>query len=574
MSKKKKKTAYKEKTIALKDAEKLTVEEVATKSHKIAADNLNQESSLDKYIRQHRSQIETVKKERKEKKLAAAAALDDLVKTARASAEVAEEPQVTDAVSDASETTEAEAIKSTEATATTEVTDLAPDDSVSSSNDTPDAETSETPIQPEQAEIEQSEQASTPSSPVALDSDSEVQVTSDVSEAVEPDFPEVHGSFDTVVLAADEAAVQASPDTTEAADTVDAAVAPETFSGKSRTDKTVLKSDEISDNDDEAGTSSRKYQKPLIIGACALLLLSAGGLVWHNVDQANQKQAAKTAKDKAQKSEEAKKTAAFKQSYAAFFTDKKQTKLKNDHFAQIDQLSKELAKLSGQADYASLKAKVTALKADISAIQAMNANFDKAVIVDGVLDQTAHVRDGAKLSYTATENDTLNTLLKAAVTHGQEQQKAATSAAVASSAAAANAVNAGNQTAQSTTAAGASQAPATTATGSGLTTAQYQAQYPAVALNTSLSRVPVDPHANLADSAFAWEAGIKELVLQKCRERGYISGDAYILLPASIQKGNGYYNLYRPDGFYLVSINCKTGYFVGNGAGHADDLDY
>ncbi|MBS5010286.1 MAG: Holliday junction resolvase, partial [Streptococcus mitis] len=24
---------------------------------------------------------------------------------------------------------------------------------------------------------------------------------------------------------------------------------------------------------------------------------------------------------------------------------------------------------------------------------------------------------------------------------------------------------------------------------------------------------------------------------------------------------------------YLFTLNCKTGYFVGNGSGHADDLD-
>ena len=42
----------------------------------------------------------------------------------------------------------------------------------------------------------------------------------------------------------------------------------------------------------------------------------------------------------------------------------------------------------------------------------------------------------------------------------------------------------------------------------------------------------------------------------------------------NIVNGNGYYNLYKPDGTYLFTLNCKTGYFVGNGSGHADDLDY
>lgn len=72
--------------------------------------------------------------------------------------------------------------------------------------------------------------------------------------------------------------------------------------------------------------------------------------------------------------------------------------------------------------------------------------------------------------------------------------------------------------------------------GYGLSTAQYQAQYPNVTIVTSNSRVPVDPNADLSNPAYVWAPGIRELVLQKCRERGYITGDAYILLPASIQK--------------------------------------
>ncbi|MDU4037841.1 MAG: cell division site-positioning protein MapZ family protein, partial [Lactococcus lactis] len=84
---------------------------------------------------------------------------------------------------------------------------------------------------------------------------------------------------------------------------------------------------------------------------------------------------------------------------------------------------------------------------------------------------------------------------------------------------------------------------------------------------------------------FTWGAGIKEMVLNKARERGYITGDNYILVPTAIHTTNGsqgfpagivsgYYNLYAPDGRYLVSINAKTGFFVGNGSGHADNLDY
>lgn len=63
-------------------------------------------------------------------------------------------------------------------------------------------------------------------------------------------------------------------------------------------------------------------------------------------------------------------------------------------------------------------------------------------------------------------------------------------------------------------------------------------------------------------------------ILATSRERGYFTGDNYILERVNIINGNGYYNLFRTDGTYLFSINCKTGYFVGNGAGYADALDY
>lgn len=65
-----------------------------------------------------------------------------------------------------------------------------------------------------------------------------------------------------------------------------------------------------------------------------------------------------------------------------------------------------------------------------------------------------------------------------------------------------------------------------------------------------------------------------EKIVATSQARGYISGNQYILEPVNIINGNGYYNMFKPDGTYLFSINCKTGYFVGNGKGYADALDY
>lgn len=61
---------------------------------------------------------------------------------------------------------------------------------------------------------------------------------------------------------------------------------------------------------------------------------------------------------------------------------------------------------------------------------------------------------------------------------------------------------------------------------------------------------------------WSFNPGILENILQVSRERGYITGNQYIIEKVNIINGNGYYNLFKPDGTYLFSINCKTGYFV------------
>ena len=588
MAKKKKKTAYKEKTMAMKDAENLTVEQVSVRSDEIETENLIKESPLDKYIRQHRSDIESAKKERQLKAVVASESLDKLVKTAREEAIAASKETV---LSENENATESSDLK-------TAVTGMGESESETTSE--VELETAELTGVTEAVETDETDEISEP------DLSEKAAVTAETK----PNFPEIQGSFDEVVLAnpdkpetgASEPALSkksdellSHPETMLTSEAVSAEpkVLASTAEVKApfKVPEMIVPQPASATQDssiDSLDQGTKSHQKPLIIGVCALLLLAVGGTVWYQVDQSNQKQAVQTAKSEAKKSEEAKKTAAFNKVYATFFVDDKATKLKNDQFDKIDKLTSELDKLKNQSDYKTLKAKVDELKSEISAIKAMNGDFDKAIIKDGALDKTAQVRDGAKLSYTATENTALNTLLKDAVAQGQAQQKAKASSAMASSASAVASTPAPAQpsapSAPSDTTTAPQQGGATTATagsatgpvssGYGLSTAQYQDQYPNVTIVTSNSRVPVDPNADLSNPAYAWAPGIRELVLQKCRDRGYITGDAYILLPASIQKGNGYYNLYKSDGTYLVSINCKTGYFVGNAAGHADDLDY
>ena len=97
-----------------------------------------------------------------------------------------------------------------------------------------------------------------------------------------------------------------------------------------------------------------------------------------------------------------------------------------------------------------------------------------------------------------------------------------------------------------------------------------------VNLQRSASRVPYNQSAvnDSSNPAWTFADGVLEQILETSRARGYITGNQYILERVNIVNGNGYYNLYKPDGTYLFTLNCKTGYFVGNGSGHADDLDY
>ncbi|MCB5950731.1 cell division site-positioning protein MapZ family protein [Enterococcus sp. BWT-B8] len=75
--------------------------------------------------------------------------------------------------------------------------------------------------------------------------------------------------------------------------------------------------------------------------------------------------------------------------------------------------------------------------------------------------------------------------------------------------------------------------------------------------------------ADTGNAAWIWAAGVKERVIATCIERGYMVEGGYYLEPARIVNGQGYYNLYRTDGTYLVTINAQTGWFKGNASRNA-----
>ena len=252
----------------------------------------------------------------------------------------------------------------------------------------------------------------------------------------------------------------------------------------------------------------------------------------------------------------------FNTLYDTFYTDENKTALKNSQFSQLNQLKELLVKLEGAREYTLAKSKYDSLETQIKAIQEVNAQFETPAITDGVLDTNAKIKADAKFTDIKTGNTEIDKLLDKAISLGKSQLASTTTASTtaASQEASSPTTESSPSTSTSDTAA---------STNSGLSSE-------GVNLQRSASRVPYNQSAvnDSSNPAWTFADGVLEQILETSRARGYITGNQYILERVNIVNGNGYYNLYKPDGTYLFTLNCKTGYFVGNGSGHADDLDY
>ena len=258
----------------------------------------------------------------------------------------------------------------------------------------------------------------------------------------------------------------------------------------------------------------------------------------------------------------------FNTLYDTFYTDENKTALKNSQFSQLSQLKDLLGKLEGAREYSLVKSKYDSLETQIKAIEDINVQFETPVITDGVLDTNAKVKSDAKFTEVKTGNTEIDKLLDKAISLGKSQQSSSETTTV-SEASTASQTESTPSTESSSTTPARETAPRNNAANSGLSSE-------GVNLQRSVSRVPFNKSAIGDSSNPAWEFndGVLEQILATSRARGYITGNQYILERVNIINGNGYYNLYRPDGTYLFTLNCKTGYFVGNGSGHANDLDY
>ncbi|WP_251935337.1 cell division site-positioning protein MapZ family protein [Streptococcus sp. Marseille-Q0941] len=256
----------------------------------------------------------------------------------------------------------------------------------------------------------------------------------------------------------------------------------------------------------------------------------------------------------------------FNTLYDTFYTDENKTALKNSQFSQLNQLKELLDKLEGAREYTLAKSKYDSLETQIKAIQEVNAQFETPAITDGILDTNAKIKADAKFTDIKTGNTEIDKLLDKAISLGKSQLTSTTSAASTTAAS----QEASSPTTESSPSTSTNETAASTNAGNGGLSSE------GVNLQRSVSRVPYNQSAvnDTSNPAWTFADGVLERILETSRARGYITGNKYILERVNIVNGNGYYNLYKPDGTYLFTLNCKTGYFVGNGSGYADDLDY
>ncbi|HHA9636627.1 TPA: mid-cell-anchored protein MapZ [Streptococcus pneumoniae] len=263
----------------------------------------------------------------------------------------------------------------------------------------------------------------------------------------------------------------------------------------------------------------------------------------------------------------------FNTLYDAFYTDSNKIALKNSQFDKLSQLKTLLDKLEGSREHTLAKSKYDSLATQIKAIQDVNAQFEKPAIVDGVLDTNAKAKSDAKFTDIKTGNTELDKVLDKAISLGKSQQTSTSSSSSSQTSSSSSSQTSSNTTSETSPS---SSNAASNEIRSSRSEVNMGLSSAGVAVQRSASRVAYNQSAIDDSNNSAWDFadGVLEQILATSRSRGYITGDQYILERVNIVNGNGYYNLYKPDGTYLFTLNCKTGYFVGNGSGHADDLDF
>ena len=488
MSKKRRNRHHKgeqESKFEFEEAKDLTVGQAIRKNEEVEAGVTPDDTILDKYIKQHREEIEADKFENLQtKKEESTQSLDDMIQEVR---ETAEQENVL--------SPEEEAIALAVATDTTEIV-------------AQEAEEEETRVleQPFKDELEALEMAEVDNSEVAV-------------------------VYEEVVYERNEEQLQPLSRSAQA---------------------------------DDEPQNKKKWAILSAIILLVLLIFGGGYYVYRQITRSSQELQTKAADSGLVSNQSVYEQ--FNTLYDTFYTDENKTALKNSQFSQLNQLKELLDKLEGAREHTLAKSKYDSLETQIKAIQEVNSQFETPAITDGVLDTNAKIKADAKFTEIKTGNTEIDKLLDKAISLGKSQLTSTTTASTTASTTAAS-QEASSPTTESSPSTSTSDTAAST--NSGLSSE-------GVNLQRSASRVPYNQSAvnDSSNPAWTFADGVLEQILETSRARGYITGNQYILERVNIVNGNGYYNLYKPDGTYLFTLNCKTGYFVGNGSGHADDLDY
>ncbi|MGO2753018.1 MAG: cell division site-positioning protein MapZ family protein [Streptococcus thermophilus] len=335
-------------------------------------------------------------------------------------------------------------------------------------------------------------------------------------------------------------------------------------------------------------------RKGVVIGALTVLALAiiGGSYALYKVTHSQSAKTTSTASSavisSSSKGASASDNKAFEDMYKNFFTDDEQTKLANDQFGKLSDLEKLLKKLEKTKYYDAAKTKYDNLKKQIEAIEKVNSKYESDALVDGSYNASISVKSDANFNdlserVTNTGNANLDSIIQEVIKGGKTQLEEKGKAASATSAVTASeSVNTATPSGDNTSGAansgvtgaagGVSSGTAATST---VVTRGIMNYNPSI-LQRDRSRVPYNANvvADTSNPAWTWANGVLDKIIETSHSRGYFSGDNFILEPVNIINGNGYYNMYLPDGTYLFSINCKTGYYVGNGSGHSDKLDY
>lgn len=335
-------------------------------------------------------------------------------------------------------------------------------------------------------------------------------------------------------------------------------------------------------------------RKGVVIGALTVLALAiiGGSYALYKVTHSQSAKTTSTASSavisSSSKGTSASDNKAFEDMYKNFFTDDEQTKLANDQFDKLSDLEKLLKKLEKTKYYDAAKTKYDNLKKQIEAIEKVNSKYESDALVDGSYNASISVKSDANFDdlserVTNTGNASLDSIIQEVIKGGKTQLEEKGKAASATSAATASeSVNTATPSGDNTSGAansGVTGAAGGVSSGTAATSTVVKRgimNYNPSILQRDRSRVPYNANvvADTSNPAWTWANGVLDKIIATSHSRGYFSGDNFILEPVNIINGNGYYNMYLPDGTYLFSINCKTGYYVGNGSGHADKLDY